>query len=322
MRTPPDDLAEASLAMLLTEAWDLHGVDLEHAPVGFGSHHWVATDPTGVRRFVTVDQVGDGRFERLLQALLAARTLHEDVGLGWVVGPLPATDGSVLKPLGRGYAAAVYPYVDAQPFPDDPGPSDRELVIDMVAALHAATPVVRRFLATADLQLAGRAHLERALLRLYEPWTGGPFGEPARALLAARADDVRVLLREHDRLADVVRGAGSDWVVTHGEVKPDNMMVTAAGLALVDWDTALLAPAGRDLWQVVSDDGRELARYADLAGREVTTAELAFYRLDWQLADIAEYVRWLGGPHLRTADTEIAWTALVANLDVSTKRAR
>ena len=317
MRTPPDDLAEASLAMLLTEAWDLHGVDLEHAPVGFGSHHWVATDPTGVRRFVTVDQVGDGRFERLQQALLAARTLHEDAGLGWVVGPLPATDGSVLKPLGRGYATAVYPYVDAQPFPHNPSPRDRELVIDMVAALHAATPVVRRFLATADLQLAGRAHLERALLRLHEPWTGGPFGEPARALLAARADHVRVLLREHDRLADVVRRAGSDWVVTHGEVKPDNVMVTAAGLVLVDWDTALLAPAARDLWQVVSDDGCEPARYADLTGREVATAELAFYRLDWQLADIVDYVRWLGGPHQRSADTEIAWTALVASLDAS-----
>jgi spectinomycin phosphotransferase len=215
----------------------------------------------------------------------------------------------------------VYPYVEAQPFPDDPGPPDRELVIDMVAALHAATPVVRRFLATADLQLAGRAHLERALLRLHEPWTGGPFGEPARALLAARADDVRVLLREHDRLADLVRRSGMDWVVTHGEVKPDNMMVTAAGLVLVDWDTALLGPAGRDLWQVVSVDGDELARYADRTGREVTRAELAFYRLDWRLADIAEYARWLGGPHQRNADTEIAWTSLVANLDASTSRA-
>ena len=111
-----------------------------------------------------------------------------------------------------------------------PEPRDRELVVDLVAELHAATPVVRRLLAAADLQVAGRAHLERALLRLHEPWTGGPFGEPARALLAARADDVRALLHEHDRLADVVRRAGSEWVVTHGEVKPDNMLVTAAGL--------------------------------------------------------------------------------------------
>jgi spectinomycin phosphotransferase len=317
VRTPPDDLPQADLASLLAEAWDLHGVDLEHAPVGFGSHHWVATDPTGGRRFVTVDQVGDGRIDRLRKALLAARTLHEDAGLGWVVGPLPATDGAVLKSLGPGYAAAVYPYVDARPFPDDPGARDRELVVDMVAALHAATPVGRRFLATADLQVAGRAHLELALLRLHEPWTGGPFGEPARALLAARADDVRVLLREHDRLADLVRRAGSDWVVTHGEVKPDNVLVSAVGLMLVDWDTALLAPAARDLWQVASDDGGELDRYADRTGREVTRAELAFYRLDWQLADIAEYARWLGGPHQRSADTEIAWTALVANLDVS-----
>ena len=59
VRTPPDDLAEAELVALLAEAWDLRGVELEHAPVGFGSHHWVATDPSGVRRFVTVDEVGE-----------------------------------------------------------------------------------------------------------------------------------------------------------------------------------------------------------------------------------------------------------------------
>ena len=74
------------MVALLAEEWDLHGVELEHAPVGFGSHHWVATDPTGVRRFVTVDQVADGRFERLERALLAARALHESAGLdGWSV---------------------------------------------------------------------------------------------------------------------------------------------------------------------------------------------------------------------------------------------
>lgn len=318
MRTRPDDLAETELVVLLADAWELHGAELEHAPVGFGSHHWVATDRTGTRRFVTVDQVGGGRFERLRQALRAARALHDSAGLGWVVGPLPTTDGSVLKRLAPGYAAAVYPYVDGLPFPDDPGPRDRELVIDTVAELHGATPVVRRSLATADLQVVGRAHLERALLRLHEPWTGGPFGEPARALLAARADDVRAMVREHDRLADVIRRRGSEWVVTHGEVKPDNMMVTAAGLVLVDWDTTLLAPPARDLWQAAGADGRELARYADRTGREVTTDELTFYRLDWVLADIADYARWLGGPHLRSADTEIAWTALVANLDVAT----
>ena len=49
-------------------------------------------------------------------------------------------------------------------------------------------------------------------------------------------------------------------------------------------------------------------------GREVTPAELTFYRLDWQLADIAEYARWLGGPHQRNGDTELAWTSLVRDL--------
>ena len=73
MRTPPDDLTEAELAALLADAWGLHAGGLEHAPVGFGSHHWVATNPTGARWFVTVDDVDECGFARLRRALLALR---------------------------------------------------------------------------------------------------------------------------------------------------------------------------------------------------------------------------------------------------------
>ncbi|MGC5020940.1 hypothetical protein [Micromonospora sp. DT47] len=44
----------------------------------------------------------------------------------------------------------------------------------------------------------------------------GPFAEPARRLLAARADYVERMLGDFDRLVGGVRRITRDWVVTHG----------------------------------------------------------------------------------------------------------
>jgi hypothetical protein len=98
--------------------------------------------------------------------------------------------------------------------------------------------------------------------------------------------------------------------VTHGEPKPDNIMSTDAGPVLFDWDTALIAPAARDLWMVDGDSRAATATYTELTGRVVTSEQLLLYRLGWDLADIASYVGWFSAPHAQTADTEIAWEAL------------
>jgi spectinomycin phosphotransferase len=79
---------------------------------------------------------------------------------------------------------------------------------------------------------------------------------------------------------------------------------------LIDWDTAGLAPAERDLWMVASESGDELRRYTELTGRPVDAAAFEFYRLRWALDDISCFLRDLRAPHRRTAGTEHAWQAL------------
>ena len=112
-----------------------------------------------------------------------------------------------------------------------------------------------------------------------------------------------------------VRDRSSAWVVTHGEPKPDNLLATDTGPMLVDWDTTLVAPAARDLWMVDGLDDDLLAHYADRTGRVVRRDELRLYRLRWDLAEIAEYVRWFTAPHTRTADSEIAWGGLSGTIE-------
>jgi aminoglycoside phosphotransferase (APT) family kinase protein len=322
VRTPPADLAEAEIAMLIADAWQFSSADLAYAPVGFGSHHWVATDASGSRRFVTVDALADkgedpdAAFTRLERAMRTASFLRESAGLCFVVAPILTADGAALRRVGHGFAAAVFPYVEGVSYPEVASWTgrDRTAVVELLAQLHAATPTVHDVAGVHDLKLVGRSYLERALGRLDEPWDSGPYGEATRALLTGAAADLRALLRTFDRLADAARTSTDPWVITHGEPKPDNIMSTEAGPVLYDWDTALIAPAARDLWMVDGISSEASAAYTELTGRVVSREQLLLYRLGWDLADIASFVGWFSAPHARTADTEIAWNALSRSL--------
>jgi hypothetical protein len=57
----------------------------------------------------------------------------------------------------------------------------------------------------AAIGLARRADLDVALRDLGRPWRAGPFGEPARTLLAGVGDRIRGLLEVFDRRAGAVQ---------------------------------------------------------------------------------------------------------------------
>ena len=51
MFTRPADLRDDEVVVALADGWGLEVTDIEHAPVGFGSHHWCVTTPDGCRWF-------------------------------------------------------------------------------------------------------------------------------------------------------------------------------------------------------------------------------------------------------------------------------
>ena len=75
--------------------------------------------------------------------------------------------------------------------------------------------------------------------------------------------------------------------------------------SFVDWDTAALAPRERDLW-MLADEPDDLAAYAELTGAEIDRDALDFFRLTWDLKDIAEYLNVLRSPHDENEDTRTA----------------
>lgn len=312
VRTPPADLPDSALRAALAEGWAFSADTLAYAAVGFGSHHWLASDHRGGRRFVTVDMRdpdADG-FDRLRTALQTAHRLQR-AGNTFVVAPLAGDGGRLLHVLDDRFAVSVFPHLDAQPWPEDAETSgdDRAAVVDLLARLHGATDAVRESAARDDLRIDARTHLDSALSCLDVRWDAGPFGEPARDLLRAAAGDVVALLQRYDGLVADLLARDDAWVVTHGEPKTDNLLATDNGPLLVDWDTVLIAPRARDLWWL-SEHPPAQERYTDLTGVRVHDDDLALFRLRWDLTDLALYTRDLRGPHVRSADTEIAFAAL------------
>ena len=320
MFTAPDDLPVCLIGNALADGWSLTATSLQYQPVGFGSHHWLATDARGSQLFLTVDDQAqrlhggadtcDAAFGRLRRALESAMSLHRDAGLGFVVAPVATASGSVVTRLTDRYSLAVHPYLDsAESRPDGTFASraDRLAVVSLLARLHAAQ-ATRPDQDPFAVPLAGE--LEIAIARTGESWDGGPYGERARRLLARHGRAVAQLLAAYDRLASRVAARPERMVITHGEPNGANVLRTAGGFVFVDWESALEAPPERDLWGLAEDDTSIVADYSALTGTAIDQDALRLYRLGYDLAEISGYIEWFGSSHGDTADTAEAWRNL------------
>lgn len=321
MKNRPQDIDDAHLRHAL-RAWKIDAVSLTYAPVGFGDHHWTATDAGQGRWFVTVADLahkphcGEGpeaAFDGLRRAMNTAAALSDSGPGDTVVAPLRSTGGETLVRLGGRYAVSVFPYVDgaAGDFGDRLTGHQRRGVLDVLARLHrtaapAGTPV-------APLRLPARAQLDDCLASLDRPWEGGPYAEPARALVARHAPALRGRLGEFDRRAAALEGRTGERVVTHGEPHPGNLLRRGDRFLLVDWDTVGTGLPERDLWHVVTDPA-DLEYYAEATGHRPDLEAIDFFRLRWALDDVAAFLDGFRSAHGRTSDAEESWEFLSATV--------
>ena len=135
-------------------------------------------------------------------------------------------------------------------------------------------------------------------------------GCQARRLLRAHASGVRDRLRAYDQLAGRVRNESGPWVVTHGEPHAANVIRAGEARLLVDWDTVALAPPERDLWMPVVGGTDAAEIYVQETGTQLDVTALDFFRLTWDLKDLAEYLNVLRSPHQENEDTVRQYQAL------------
>lgn len=325
MRSAPPDLVTERLESALADGWRLRAARMEYLPVGGGSHHWAVTGADGLRRFVTVDDLDSkdwlGRTretvsEELGRALRTAAALRSQAGLAFVVAPDPTLDGEPLRRVDDRYTVSVFPFLAGHSYAFGPYQDEslRGQVLDMIAALHRATPAVRGLAPVHVPGFTGRDDLDAFLLEPDRPWHGGPFSAGAHRLAAARAADIARLTAAFDRLADVTAPARADPVITHGEPHPGNVMRVGTRLVLIDWDTVALAAPERDI-ALIAGGPADVDRYQQAAGRAVDPAVIILYRLRWYLDDLSSAVQMFRNPHLDTPDTRKWRRALAPELD-------
>ena len=304
MFTRPPDLPDEVIERCLRDGWGVAVDRVEYLAAGFGSHHWVSTD-----WFVTVDLDTPRRStDELLAALRTARVLS-DTGMTGLVAPMPGLHGDVVW-RGGPFSVSLFPRLGASALEASRHP-DHTAVLALLGDLHSRTESVRGIARPDSLEIVGRAELLATLGALSTPWSSGPFGEPVRELLSPRVCAIDSGLREVD---GIVAGLDrSQWVITHGEPHDRNILETPDGPVLIDWDTARIGPAARDVWHV--GDGTRADEYTELTGHVIPNEEIALYRLLWDLGEIAEYAVQFAGPHGDDEDAAIAFEGLTESIE-------
>jgi spectinomycin phosphotransferase len=327
------DLAPTAIAEALVDGWGIRAASMDYVPEGGGSHHWKAVDQHGQPHFVTVDDLDDkdwmadtrdAVFHGLSSAWRVAATLRDEAGLRFVVAPIATHDGDLLRRISGRYTVSLYPFLDGRSYRFGPylDARLRDRVLDLLIALHRATPAVRAWASPHPPRFAGRGDLEALLAEPDRPWNGGPYAEPARQTLAAHADALRRLVAGFDLLAERTGASRERLVITHGEPHPGNIMTVGDDLLLIDSDTAALGPPERDLSLLAATppDGAGgtgwaggLERYQQATGHAVDPDVVTLYRLRWYLDDTASAARMFRNDHCETADTR-RWFAALAPL--------
>jgi spectinomycin phosphotransferase/16S rRNA (guanine(1405)-N(7))-methyltransferase len=183
-------------------------------------------------------------------------------------------------------------------------------VLGLLVDTHTAPPAASRRALADDFAVPYRDELEAACAPAGEVADCGPYARPVSLLARQHAAPLQRLLARYDALVLAARAQDARMVLTHGEPHPGNTMLTAGGWVLIDWDTALVAPPERDLWDLDPGDGSILDAYAQATGTSPRPSLLDLYRLRWDLADIAVDVSRFRRPHTGSIDDDQSWELL------------
>jgi spectinomycin phosphotransferase len=333
MNAEPPGFNRAALGAALRD-WELSITSLSYLPLGAGSHHYLARDVSGNRWFVTVDvlewklfgmfgptfdpwitpdlQSGFDGLDRAFRTAVALR----DAGLEFVHAPITRPDGGVVARLGDDYAVSVFPFIEGAAH----SATDRDWprLLEAVGRLHASTDVIPADLPRRDsLTVPIRSHFFESLDALDSEWNHGPFGEPARRLLRHDESLIRDLWHRCDELADEVRRADVEWVITHGQLHSENVLRAAGGEpVLIDWDCAAVAPRERDLgrhWGGLAEPKtpEDWAAYTSAGpGADINPSAVDLYWHIGLLWGLCVSIGALHSSHVDDPDTRHMWTML------------
>lgn len=298
---PPTHVADSQVLVAVRQHW-LPDVDaVQHLAVGFGAHHWAASVGGARRLFVTLDALGERHDASSLEGAYAGAASFHAGGLGFVLAPVRSAGGTFTALLGDDALSAT-PWQDGTT-----GSGPHRDAVDARAWARRLFPAACRRppVGVPRWRPLVTASLGQDLSELCSgPWPG-PYGEQARTTLLPRLDDVAAWTGRCLSLAATTDPAG--WVPTHGEPHTRNLLRTADGDLLVDWESLKVAPRERDLAALLvgAPGWQESYEWPAVAsGPDPLMVEV--FDLKWRLDEIAQYAALFAAPHPDDEDTRTA----------------
>jgi hypothetical protein len=221
------DLDRAALAAALQRDYGLAASAVRFVPVGETAWCYQVTDEQGGRWFLKLGRPGAIEPARAEFALELGRALAE-LGLP-VPRPQPTRGGALWCWLG-GLRLALFEFVDGAPL------SDRDLsaaglterVAGLAAAIHGATGALAVPVPFAEMFEVWTDGLRSCLAEL-EAGAGGAerVGLPRRGRWCGRNTGPPRQQQRVQALGDAVRSRPRELVLCHGDLRGDNLLVTA-----------------------------------------------------------------------------------------------
>ncbi|MET3493589.1 phosphotransferase enzyme family protein [Variovorax boronicumulans] len=295
MLTPPD-ITHDAIQACLAETYGLQATRIEFLPLGADVHSAVfrvqAND--GTAYFL---KLRSGDFEK--SAVAVPAFLHRDKGIAAVMAPLPTTDHQ-LSVQRHGFEWMLYPFFEGR------NGFERALTAAQWTALGAALGIIHRTELPPEL-LAGvpkesYAHQWREGVRRYQRrfingFVGDAIVQRFHAFWGAHDEEIETLVYRSEQLASILLEKALPQVLCHADIHAGNVLVGNDGqIAIVDWDTLMLAPKERDLMFIGGGVGHvwnqpqeETPFYQGYGATDIDPVALAYYRHERIVRDILEF---------------------------------
>ena len=235
------------------------------------------------------------------EATLAIPHFLRGIGLECIVAPLATGEGTLCAPLGNGFTAILYFFVEGR-MGADGGLSAGEWTA-LGQAMRQGHSVKLPGELTGQMRRESFAPLKGELAwALHREISATTYADPISQELAAfwrgRREEIEAILHRAEELGRMAQTRQPAIVLCHADIQVFNVLVDPVeGIHIVDWDETILAPKERDLMFLVDGtqpDGTPLHpnEAAFWQGYGLTAPDpviLAFYRYEWAVQEIAEF---------------------------------
>jgi spectinomycin phosphotransferase len=315
------DIPDQLIISRLQEEYEIRANELHFRPSGdINAAAYRVTTDNGVTHFLKLRKGFD-------EIAVTVPIFLKSQGIEAIIVPCETKSKRHWVDFGE-YKVILYPFVEGKDgFQIELSDAHRQILGVALKQIHTAkippelkrlipqetySPRWRDMLSLLQVQAESNSFHDAIIARLAE-------------FIKSKRDEITYLVDRTEELASELQSKPSDFVLCHTDIHGRNILIgDNKKLYIVDWDAPLLAPKERDLmfigggidpiWKTKHDEDRFFEGYGNT---EINRTELAYYRYERIIQDIADYGEQVFFGDKNTAEREQFYTYFTMNFTSS-----